>query len=243
MTAGLALVVPLVLGTVGRLVMAPRGEGQRPAAAAGHRAHGARKPTRHGKAAARVQIVERIVQPRRVAPKRPPLELPPANEIVREQPAPEPVRAVKTASAPLPAPRPSAASSPRAARKRAAPIVLTAPPATPKATLPKEGEAVDADGAFTAPEPEDQPQARYPEDAAAEGVTGSVRLKVIVGRRGEVQDAKVVHSSGDERLDRAAEAAVRRWRYRPAHRAGRPVPAAYSVRVEFYQDDEAKSEE
>src|SRR4051812_40017959 len=87
MTAGLALVVPLVLGTVGRLVMAPRGEGQRPAAAAGHRAHGARKPTRHGKAAARVQIVERIVQPRRVAPKRPPLELPPANEIVREQPA------------------------------------------------------------------------------------------------------------------------------------------------------------
>src|SRR5205814_2216878 len=111
--------------------------------------------------------------------------------------------------------------------------VLTAPPITPKVALPKESEAMDADEAFSAPEPEDQPQARYPEDAAAEGVTGSVRLKVTVGRRGEVVDALVVRSSGDDRLDQAAEAAVRRWRYRRAHAAGRRVPATDYVRVEF----------
>jgi len=66
---------------------------------------------------------------------------------------------------------------------------------------------------------------------------------VTVGRRGEVEDALVVRSSGDERLDRAAEAAIRRWRYRPAHRAGRPVPAVDYVKVEFFQEDEVKAEE
>ena len=60
---GLAMVVSLVLGTVGRLVMAPRGEGQRPAAAAGVGLMAARKPTRHAKPIARVEIMERIVRP------------------------------------------------------------------------------------------------------------------------------------------------------------------------------------
>ena len=68
-------------------------------------------------------------------------------------------------------------------------------------------------------------------------MTGSVRLKVIVGRRGRVEDAVVVRSSGDARLDQAAEAAVRRWRYRPARRNGRAVTAVDYARIEFYRAD------
>ena len=64
-------------------------------------------------------------------------------------------------------------------------------------------------------------------------------LKLFVGRRGRVEDALVVRSSGDERLDQAAEAAVRRWRYRPARRDGHPVEAVDYVQVEFAHEPAA----
>ena len=151
--------------------------------------------------------------------------------------------AVKTEPVRLPKPSGAQVASvpPASGRPRSS---LQAPPIDPEGRSPEgKRSGGPADGAFTAPSRRISRRRAIPEDAAAEGVTGSVRLKVMVGRRGEVEDAQVVHSSGDERLDRAAEEAVRRWRYRPAHRAGRPVPAADYVRVEFYQDDEAKSEE
>jgi protein TonB len=75
----------------------------------------------------------------------------------------------------------------------------------------------------------------------AEGVTGSVRLKVIVSRRGRVEDAVVVRSSGDDRLDEAASASVRRWRYRPARSQGHPVTGIDYVVVDFYRDDGDRS--
>lgn len=80
-------------------------------------------------------------------------------------------------------------------------------------------------------------QAHYPEEAAQEDVTGSVRLKAIVDRRGRVEEAVVVRSSGDDRLDAAAESAVRRWRYRPARRNGRAVTGVDYVVIDFYRDD------
>lgn len=87
------------------------------------------------------------------------------------------------------------------------------------------------------PEPVRRPAARYPSDAAADGVTGTVHLKVFVSRRGRVEDALVVRSSGDDRLDRAAEEAVRHWRYQPARRHGQPAAAVDYVDVEFYRVD------
>jgi TonB family protein len=47
----------------------------------------------------------------------------------------------------------------------------------------------------------------------------------------------VIRSSGDDRLDQAAEAAVRRWRYRPARRGGRAVTAVDYAVIEFYRED------
>jgi protein TonB len=107
----------------------------------------------------------------------------------------------------------------------------------PLISLPPGGAASEAEAPVTPPEPVARPTARYPEDAAAEGVTGSVRLKVIVSRRGRVEDALVVRSSGDDRLDQAAETAVRRWRYRPARREGRAVTAVDYAVIEFYRED------
>jgi protein TonB len=103
---------------------------------------------------------------------------------------------------------------------------------------PSGRESRRNDAPDTAPEPVEQPDPHYPEDAAAEGVTGTVRLKVVVGMRGRVESVLVVRSSGDDRLDRAAEATVRQWRYQPARRGGRPKTAVDYVEVEFFREDE-----
>jgi protein TonB len=92
------------------------------------------------------------------------------------------------------------------------------------------------------PEPVERREARYPEDAARDDVTGSVRLKVIVDRRGRVEDAIVVRSSGDDRLDSAAEQAVLHWRYRPARQRGRAVTGIDYVTMDFFRDDRQRSE-
>jgi len=109
------------------------------------------------------------------------------------------------------------------------------PPPPPDRLL----EAMEPDEADSPPEPVSRVEARYPEEAAQEDVTGSVRLKVIVDRRGRIEDTIVVRSSGDDRLDAAAEEAVRRWRYRPARRAGRPVTGVDYEVIDFYRDDRA----
>jgi protein TonB len=60
----------------------------------------------------------------------------------------------------------------------------------------------------------------YPVAAQVEGVEGTVRLLVTVTREGTVGAVKVVGSSGDSRLDAAAVAAVKQWRYHPAAQDG-----------------------
>jgi periplasmic protein TonB len=117
----------------------------------------------------------------------------------------------------------------------ASPVLAMKPPLI---MLP-DASVGEAEVPESAPEPIVRPPARYPEDAADEGVTGSVRLKVVVSRHGRVEEAVVVRSSGDDRLDQAAEAAVRRWRYRPARRNGRAVTAVDYAVVEFYREDRA----
>src|SRR5437763_513655 len=128
---------------------------------------------------------------------------------------------VRMSVAGQPNPRRAPGAGDQEARKpqltRPLPDVVEVPPPAPEAPPPAPAEIQQPD---RPPEPIVRPEARYPEEAAREGVTGSVRLKVIVDRRGRVEDAIVVRSSGDDRLDAAAEAAVRHSRYRPARRTG-----------------------
>ena len=80
---------------------------------------------------------------------------------------------------------------------------------------------------FSNPEPD------YPSLSRRLREQGLVKLRVHVtvdGRAGEVTLHK---SSGFERLDRAALDAVRRWRFRPAQQAGKPVAGWVLVPVRF----------
>lgn len=73
----------------------------------------------------------------------------------------------------------------------------------------------------------------YPPSAQAEGVEGTVKLRVAVGTTGNVEQVIVAASSGDSRLDSAAVASVRQWKYRPAVQNGEPRRVETYATVSF----------
>lgn len=73
------------------------------------------------------------------------------------------------------------------------------------------------------------PKPTYPAISRKMGEQGVVVLLVLVGADGSAQEVKVRHSSGYPRLDQAALAAVKNWRFVPGKRGG--VPQAMTVEV------------
>lgn len=73
----------------------------------------------------------------------------------------------------------------------------------------------------------------YPEGARKEKVTGVVLIRLVIGTDGTVLSATALKSP-DERLTRAAVAAVEQWRFEPARRDdGTPVKVLYVVTLKF----------
>jgi len=68
---------------------------------------------------------------------------------------------------------------------------------------------------------------RYPALARRFGEQGDVRLSVHVGLDGRVVEIRLTESSGSDRLDNAAQEAVRQWRFIPATVDGQPVAEWY----------------
>lgn len=81
-------------------------------------------------------------------------------------------------------------------------------------------------------------QVAYPADALAEGVQGTVTVRVEVRADGTPGAAEVLRSP-DPRLSDAALAAVRGYTYVPAVRGGHNVASVYTVPVRFAPSEEA----
>jgi protein TonB len=73
----------------------------------------------------------------------------------------------------------------------------------------------------------------YPEAARRRGEQGRVMLRVNVSSGGEPVSVTVQQSSGFPRLDDAAAAAVRQWRFEPAARDGKTVAGIAEVPIVF----------
>lgn len=101
-------------------------------------------------------------------------------------------------------------------------------PAAPVSTL-QQGQVVDESRLLHPP--------RYPADAAKERKEGVTVLVVAIDARGGVDGVKVERSSGDARLDDAAQEAALRWVFKPAMKDGKPVASKVRVPVEFRMDD------
>lgn len=80
---------------------------------------------------------------------------------------------------------------------------------------------------FSNPEPD------YPSQSRRLREQGLVKLRVYVTIEGRAGELALYKSSGYERLDKAALDAVRRWRFRPAQRAGMPVAGWVVVPIRF----------
>lgn len=103
--------------------------------------------------------------------------------------------------------------------------VAGAPPA-PVAATPRELSA-------SSPVPIESPGPNYPARALRRGESGEVLLRIQVDARGVPATVEVASSSGSRDLDRAAVAAARRWRFRPAMRDGSPVAGVVNVPITF----------
>lgn len=156
------------------------------------------------------------------------------------RPDEQPPAAAVPAFRPLPAP--PASGSTGASGMPEAPPVTTArieppepPPVAahgpaPVATAPV---AAPVELSASSPVPIESPGPRYPTRSLRRGESGEVLLRIAVDPRGVPSSVDVASSSGSRDLDRAAVAAAKRWRFRPAMRDGAPVAGTVNVPIAF----------
>jgi TonB family protein len=65
----------------------------------------------------------------------------------------------------------------------------------------------------------------YPPELLRKKITGRVVVRAMVDENGAVGEITIKESSGYPSMDRAAENAIKRWRYKPAIKSGREVRA------------------
>lgn len=75
-------------------------------------------------------------------------------------------------------------------------------------------------------------KADYTEEARRRSIEGEVLLEIVVRRDGSVGDVRLINGLPSGLNDRAV-AAVRQWRFSPAHRLGQAVDVIVQVAVQF----------
>lgn len=74
---------------------------------------------------------------------------------------------------------------------------------------------------------------KFPARARAKGITGFVRLRLLIGSDGQVLEVQVEDSKPKGTFDQVATAAVRQWRFKPATYKGQPVKIWASKTLRF----------
>lgn len=179
-----------------------------------------------------VELLSAILSPPEApAPPAPPVKAP--EPVVKQ---PEVRRAVPTPPRPAPqpvavpdrTPAPSAPLGTSEPQPPAPPITAPMTAATP-APAPAPAPAPRVELPITDADYLQNPPPAYPRMSFRLGEEGTTVVRVLIGPDGRAQDAQIAKSSGFARLDQAAEATARSWRYVPGKRGG--VPEAMWVNV------------
>ncbi|HSI24221.1 MAG TPA: TonB family protein [Methylotenera sp.] len=151
-----------------------------------------------------------IVKPKKVVEKIVPIEVPVERmvEATTEPPKEEPVTQAEAA--------PVIAAEPAKAPAKAEPVVED------KIEPPKYGVAY-----LNNPTPD------YPPISVRKGEEGRVLMRVLVSANGAAEDVQIEQSSGFDRLDNVAVAAVKKWRFIPAKKNNQPLSAYVLVPMPF----------
>jgi protein TonB len=84
------------------------------------------------------------------------------------------------------------------------------------------------------PAPQKTPPPKYP--AGMTGVDGIVMVLVVIDEEGSVTSATVSKSSSPE-FDAPSVEAIKRWKFKPAEKAGAPVKARVTIPLHFKPDN------
>jgi protein TonB len=123
-------------------------------------------------------------------------------------------------------PAPEAAESGMPSEENANPTAAPAGEGDPSAGLPLELPRTDATHL-------NNPAPHYPTLSRRFGEQGRVLLDVYILPDGSVGEIRLNTSSGFRRLDEAALAAVRNWRFVPARRGESAIPYWYVQPITF----------
>lgn len=93
------------------------------------------------------------------------------------------------------------------------------------------GDTGLSEASETPPVPIQKVPAAYPERAQEQGIEGEVVVLVTVSPSGDVTDARIEKTTGDESLNNAALEAARQWKFKPGTRYG--VPSETTIAIPF----------
>lgn len=117
----------------------------------------------------------------------------------------------------------------------AVPVAIA--PEVPIAAAPTDAAPTTGAGAAAQIEYVEAPLPPYPPLALRRGWEGTVTLRVLVGTDGRPERVEIAQGSGHSALDRSASKHVlEHWRFAPAMRDGRAVPAWALVPIDFKLD-------
>lgn len=153
-------------------------------------------------------------------------------------PEPKPIVAPHRNPDPAPAPKP----------QKIAPDPPKREPPAPAEIPPKQNPSHRSPARYASPTPIAPIGARarpflapnppYPMSARRDGAEGEVLVAASIDPDGLVTAVSVSQSSGRNDLDAAAtDTVLRRWRFRPATRAGKPIPSRETVLVRFVLEE------
>ncbi len=95
------------------------------------------------------------------------------------------------------------------------------------------GDGMGSDEADSPPTPISKLPPTYPTALLSKGVGGRVMISCVVDASGQVVSSTIKQSSGHSELDKAALAAVARWKFKPAVKEGRSIKSTCSVPFNF----------
>lgn len=72
---------------------------------------------------------------------------------------------------------------------------------------------------------------KYPRTAFGNRVEGTVIVELMIDAKGKVTEARIIQSVPE--LDDAALECVKKWRFEPAKKAGKPVAAVANAPIRF----------
>jgi len=93
-------------------------------------------------------------------------------------------------------------------------------------------EAIALSDDITPPRLSEVAVPEYTAEAKKKKIEGTVTLVIVVDKKGDVIDAKVVKGLGYG-LDENAIVAAKEWKYKPAEKDGEPVAVKMEITVDF----------